>query len=364
MTVPTPPVRIGVVGSGWRTRNFVRIAAAAPDHLQVTGIVTRSAERGAEVEAQWGIRTHRTMADLLSADRPDYVVASVPWPQTPRVVEEAVAHGVHVLAETPPAPDADGLRALWASVGADPLVQVAEQYLLMPAHAARLALVRSGVIGEVTGVQVCSTHGYHATSLIRHLLGGGFDETTVTARAFTSPLVSPLGQEGWTGSDTPEPLTTTLALLDFGGGRSGVYDFTEMQWFNPLRSRRIVVRGTRGEVVDSSVVRVVDATTVLESALVRRTTGRDMDLQGFDLDHISHEGTVLWRNPFFGARLSEDDLGIAEILHRMGAYARGEGPPVYSLADGCQDHLLGLAIEQAARTGEPVVVGREPWAVG
>lgn len=362
MTRSLPPVRIGVVGSGWRTKNFVRIAAAAPAHLQVSGIVTRSAQRGAEVEAEWGIQTYRSMAELLEAYRPDYVTASVPWPETPRVVEEAVGHGVHVLAETPPAPDVDGLRLLWSAVGADPLVQVAEQYLLMPAHYARLALVRSGAIGEITGVQVCSTHGYHATSMIRHFLGGGFDEVTVTARAFTSPLVSPLGQDGWTGSDAPEPLTTTLALLDFGGGRSGVYDFTDMQWFNPLRSRRIVIRGTRGEVVDTSVVRITDPTTVLESELVRRTNGRDMDLQGFDLDHISHEGQVLYRNPFYGARLSEDDLGIAEILLRMGRYARGEGPAVYSLADGCQDHLLGLAIQESAATGEPVVVGREAWA--
>ena len=37
--------------------------------------------------------------------------------------------------------DVDGLRALWSAVGASGLVQVAEQYLMMPAHAARAALV-------------------------------------------------------------------------------------------------------------------------------------------------------------------------------------------------------------------------------
>ena len=47
-----------------------------------------------------------------------------------------------MLVETPPAPDLPGLRALWRDVGAGGLVQVAEQYLLMPGHAARLRLVR------------------------------------------------------------------------------------------------------------------------------------------------------------------------------------------------------------------------------
>lgn len=31
-------------------------------------------------------------------------------------------------------------------------------------------------------------------------------------------------------------------------------------------------------------------------------------------------------------------------------------------AQGCQDHALGLAIEQSARTGSDVKVEREVWA--
>jgi predicted dehydrogenase len=358
----TPPVRVGVVGSGWRTQNFVRVAAPASAQLQVAGIVTRTAERGAEVAEQWSVPTYRSVSELAAAERPDYIAAAVPWGQMPAVVEECVGLGLHVLAETPPAPTVDGLRALWAAVGGSELVQVAEQYLLMPGHAARLTLARQGLVGDITSVQVSSTHGYHATSMIRGLLGVGFAPATVTAQAFRTPLANPLGQTGWTGDATPQELTTTIATLDFGDGRMGLYDFTDNQWFNPLRSRRIVIRGTLGEIVDDTAVRIVDPTTVLDSQIVRRVTGKDMDLQGFDLDHVSHEGQVLWRNPYFGARLSEDDLGIAEILYRTGLYARGEGPAVYSLADGCQDHLLSLAIDEAVQTAQPVTVAREAWA--
>jgi predicted dehydrogenase len=247
-------------------------------------------------------------------------------------------------------------------VGASGRVQVAEQYLLMPAHAARLAAVRNGAIGEPTSVQVSSTHLYHAVSMIRGLLGVGFEPATVSARTFTAPLADPVsGDAGWHGDAVPGPRTTTLATLDFGG-RMGLYDFTDNQWWNPLRTRRIVVRGSTGELVDDRLVRLADPRTVVESHLIRRQTGLDLNLEGSDLDHISLDGTVLYRNPFFGARFSEDDLGVALLLQRVGAWARDAGPAPYPLAEGLQDHLLSLAILESAESGRDVMTATEAWA--
>lgn len=274
--------------------------------------------------------------------------------------QELVAAGVPVLAETPPAPDLAGLRSLWADVGGSGLVQVAEQYLLMPGHAARLELVRAGVLGEPTSVQISSTHLYHAVSLIRGLLGVGHEGAEVSARAFVAPLANPLSPSGWSGDDTPQQLTTTLATIDFGG-RMGLYDFTDNQWWNPLRTRRLVVRGSRGELVDDRVIRLVDPTTPVESSLVRRQTGLDLNLEGLDLKHISFDGDVVYRNPFVGSGMSDDDIAVADIVARAGAWAREEGPAPYPLAEACQDHLISLAIEESVRTGRPVVTATEAW---
>ena len=71
---------------------------------------------------------------------------------------------------------------------------------------------------------------------------------------------------------------------------------------------------------------------------------------------------VVYRNPFPGARFSEDDLAVASLLERTGAWARGEGPAPYPLADGLQDHLLSVAIQDAATSGVEVRTGREAWA--
>jgi hypothetical protein len=266
-----------------------------------------------------------------------------------------------VLAETPPAPDLDGLRSLWADVGGTGLVQVAEQYLLMPTHAARAAVVRAGVIGEPTSVQVSSTHLYHAVSLIRGLLGVGFEPAEVNARSFIAPLANPLTFDGWSGDDTPQQLSTTLATIDFGG-RMGLYDFTDNQWRNPLRQRRIVVRGSIGELVDDRVVRLVDPTTPVESVLIRRQTGIDLNLELLDLKHISFDGQVVYRNPFAGSRMSDDDIAVADILHRTGAWARDQAPPPYPLAEACQDHLISIAIGDSERARGPVTTTKEDWA--
>jgi len=353
--------RFAVVGSGWRARFFLRMARLMPERFAVTGVVSRSEVRGAEVQREWGVPTARTVADALAMERPDFVVVSVPWAVTPEVVRELVARDVPVLAETPPAPDVPGLRELWAAVGHSGLVQVAEHSPFMPAHAARIEALRRGLIGDVTSVQISSTHQYHAVALIRAMLGVGFGEVAVTARTFTAPLVDPVARDGWTGDDEPRDATTTLATLDFGDGRSGLYDFTDNQWHNPLRTNRIVVRGSRGELVDDRIVRLAAERTVVESRLVRRQAGIEQDLDGFDLDHLSVDGDVVYRNSFQGARLADDDVAVASLLAGTAAWVAG-GPGPYPLAQASQDHLLGLAIGEAARTGATVRTSVEAWA--
>ncbi len=353
-------VRYAIIGSGWRAQFFLRLAGAIPDRFAVTGVATRTAQRGAEVTAQWSVPAVRTIDELLRAG-PDFVIVSVPWAQTPSAVRELVAANVAVLAETPPAPDADGLRALWDDVGASGLVQVAEQYLLLPGHAARLSLIRDGVVGTATSAQISSTHLYHAVSMIRGYLEAGFSPAVVTAQAFTAPLADPLGKDGWSGDARARDVATTLATVDFGGAM-GLYDFTDNQWWNPLRTRRVVVRGSTGELVDDRVVRLVDATTPVTSYLVRRQLGIDLNLEGHDLDTISFDGRVVYRNPFRGARLADEDIAIATLLDGMRAWLHGDGPPPYPLAEACHDHLISLAITESAQTGRPVKTGAAPWA--
>ena len=339
-----------VVGSGWRAELFWRVAGGL-DGVECLGAVVRTPR-------ELPVPTYGSLDEV----KPDFVLTAVPWDVSPQVIVSAVQRGLPVLAETPPASDVAGLRALWDAVGSSGLVQVAEQYLMVPAHAARLAAVRSGVIGTPTQVQVSSTHMYHAVSLIRGLLGAGREPVTVRASRSTAPLVDPLTRDGWTGDDTPRPATTTIATLDFGGERSGLYDFTDNQWHNQLRFRRILVRGTHGELRDDEVVRLVAPRTIVRSPLVRRQTGYDLDLDGFETDTITLGDQVLFRNPYPGRRWNDEEIAIGTLIEAMAAWVRGEGPPPYPLADGAQDHLVALAVEESAQTDTTVTTGVQAWA--
>ncbi|HWJ54282.1 MAG TPA: Gfo/Idh/MocA family oxidoreductase [Propionibacteriaceae bacterium] len=343
-----------LIGSGFRAQAFLEVARELGT-VSCAGVVVRTPR-------QLDVPTFTSLDECLREVTVDFVLTATPRTVTPGSIIDAVNRGLPVLAETPPAPELDDLRALWSAVGGSGLVQVAEQYPMMPLHAARATLVASGAIGTPTQVQVSSTQLYHAVALIRTLLGAGRGPVSVRASRFTAPLVSPLGRSGWTDDEQAHPTTTTIATLDFGNDRSGVYDFTEQQTRNQLRFRRLTVRGSAGELHNDEVIRMTDPRTLVRTPLVRRQTGYDLDLIGYDTEHISLGSEVLYRNPYPGRRWMDDEIAMATLLERTASWVRGDGPEPYPLAEGVQDQQIALAIEESADSDTTVTTSSEAWS--
>lgn len=357
--------RFAIVGSGWRTEFFTKMGRLLPEDLELVGVAVRRPERAQELRASWGVPAYLSPQDLLRGARPDFVITSVPWAANPEMVTGLVHGGAKVLSETPPAPDADQLAALWDEIGDQRAVQVAEQYPRLPGHAARAEIVRQGVIGPATNVQISSTHTYHAIALMRSLLGiEDAPPTRVNATVVHAPLVDPLSRAGWTGDTEAKDATTTFATFDFGGGRSGLYDFTTNQWHNQLRHRRIVIRGSQGEIADDDVVYARDPGTIIRSPLVRQQLGYDVHLDGYDTELIAFEGQPVWRNPFLGLRLMDDEIAVGQLLLATARWATDRGPAPYPLARACQDHLLGLAIDASLAAHGVVTIEPGRWGTG
>lgn len=357
----TTAATFGIVGSAYRAQLLVSVAQRIPERLTLVGAAVRRPESVEEVGKQWEVPAYLSPEELLRRTRPDFVLTCVPRSVNADIVSTLVEMGAHVLTETPPALDLTAMRSLWNAVGARQLVQVAEQYHLYPGHVARQEIVRRGLVGQPSSVQVSSTHGYHAVSLMRRFLGARFAPVAVSASTFTAPLVDPMTRKGWTDDESEKEARTTLATIDFGGGACGLYDFTDNQSRNQLRHRRIVVRASRGEISGDSVVRLAGPRTILRSPLVRSQLGYDLNLDGYDSESIAFEGQVVWQNNFMGSRFMDDELADAAIMAATGSWARDEGPAPYPLAEGCQDHLVALAIDEAAATGNKVVTGIEAW---
>ena len=358
---PHNTIVFGIIGSGWRSEFFLRIARELPERFKVAGVVTRSESSGKKVEEKFGVRTFRAIDELLQAGKIEFAVVSVPWEIAPLRTKELVERGIPVLTETPPAPDLNSLIEINKLTALGAKIQVAEQYHLQPLHAARIAVASSGKLGEISQVQISACHGYHGMSLMRKLLGVGFDNATISAAKITTPLMDGPDRQGGPREEKIIASEQVIASFDFGG-KYGLYDFTGEQYFSWIRANRLLVRGSKGEIVDFSVRYLKDFQTPIELELRRVNLGENGNLEGAGLKGILAGEEWIYRNGLLPGRLSDDEIAIASCLQKMSQYA-STGKDFYSLAEGSQDHYLSLMIDEAVKTGQKIKTQTQPWAM-
>lgn len=348
-----------IIGTGWRSEFFLRIAASLPERFRVVGLVSRSADKRASYARDWNVPTFGSTEAMLEAVQPGFVVVSVPRAAVVDQIAALASHGVPILAETPPAQDIAGLERVAELVANGARIEVAEQYFLQPTHAARLALIESGRIGTPSYTHVAVAHGYHGTSLIRKFLGIGFENATISAQEFELPIVK--SPDRYRPPETIEivPSRQTLATFDFGG-RIGVFDFTGDQYHGWIRSPRLTIRGERGEISGDELRYLADQRSPVLIRLLRQDTGHFANLEDYHHLGILAGAEWLYRNPYTEARFSDDEIAVAACLDGMKTYVE-TGRSFYSFAEAAQDHYLALAMDEAARTGIPVTTADQAW---
>jgi hypothetical protein len=374
-------ISFGIIGGGMRAEFYIRIAKALPDRFNICGIVVRNKENAEVLNREWGVKTFSDIQELISSAKPDFVIVCVTQEKTPEFIRQLAEKNIPVLSETPPAPDLESLIELNTLTREGAKIQVAEQWHLLPKYAAILSIVESGIIGEVTHVQVSACHGYHGVSLIRKLLGLKFENARITAKRFISPIM-----ESPYRIDTYIPKKNkivdskqTLAIVDFNK-KTALLDFTEEQYTFWTRKPNILVRGVKGEIRDKIVTYLKDHETVIESEIKRIDTN--------EYNYFYHVGYLLgnnwvYRNPFipqqvntgsaiktfYGRewlvqnqykRMTDDEIATATILEKMAGYVRN-GSGFYGLAEASQDHYLGIMINEAIKKDEVVKTQFQKW---
>lgn len=349
-----------LIGAGWRADFYLRIATALPQRFRITGALVRDEAKGKTFERQWHVPSYRDLETLFKATSPDFAVISTPWAMTPVFINALAKLDLPTLAETPPAPDLAGLKELVPLIKRKAKVQVAEQYLFQPFHAARLELIKSGRLGKISQAQVSVAHGYHGMSIMRAMLGVSFENASISAKAFTSKIVEGSDRSGPPKKEKLIDSKQIIAYFDFGN-KLGVYDFTGDQYFSWIRAPRLLVRGERGELHDTTVRYLKDFKTPVTLELTRRDAGQGGNLEGYFHQGITAGDTWLYRNPFVPVRLSDEEIAIATCLEKMAAYTKG-GSSFYSLAEAAQDHYLSLVMEEALETGKVLRSKTQAWA--
>jgi predicted dehydrogenase len=354
-------VTFGVIGSGWRSEFYLRIAKELPNKFQVCGLVTRDEHKGLNIEKTWGVKTYRTIEELLENSNPSFIVVSVAKEVAPNIIIDLANKKIPILAETPPASNMDSLMELNKAIPKDSKIQIAEQYHLQPMHTSRLSIVNSGILGDISEVEVSISHGYHGISLIRKLLNINFENAEINAFSFTAPIIAGPSRKGLPPKETLVEVEQEIAIINFGN-KVAIYNFEKDQHRSFIRTNRILVRGNRGEINNNYVKYLKDFQTPIEYSLTRKNAGENENVEGYHLKGIIAANEWVYINPFIPGKLSDEEIAVATCLNKMHIYVNG-GASFYSLAEATQDQYLALMIRKSIDRKEKIVTSNQCWTL-
>lgn len=347
------PIRIGIIGGGWRATYYLRIASLLPHLFHITGIVLRDPAKYSDLLARWNVPAYRSAEELSAVS--DFLVLAVSKTSATAYITELAAADIPLLAETPPATNLAEYEQLSAIAARNPRIQVAEQYPLLPHNQARSSYISSDKLGDVMHVQVSAGHGYHGISLIRKWLSIGMAlECEIIGRRFTLPIAD-TPHRGQAPSNEPGVEQQDIAIFTFANGKSAVLDFARSQYFSTIRSNRVLIRGTHGEIQDNTITRKIGPDHFETVTIQRSQHGQEDSLFNLSLAQLQAGADILYRNPFAPHSLSDEEIGIAEALLRMRVFLQ-EGTSFYSLDEALTDVRLGLSMDEALAGKEAVTV--------
>lgn len=145
------PMRIGLVGYGTGGKHFHAPFMMAAEGVELTGIVARAPATIQSVREDFpDLPVFASLTDMIAAGGIDAVTITTP-PQTRRdLVLEAIEAGLHVIADKPFAPSAEGARELDAAAKAKGVVLGVFQNRRWDSDIQTLAkVIRDGSLGKI-----------------------------------------------------------------------------------------------------------------------------------------------------------------------------------------------------------------------
>ena len=355
-------INVGIIGNGWRSMTYVNIIKELKEVFTLSGMLFRNSDKAAEYQKKYGIKAFDNKDEFLKQDF-DFVLLALPRAVVTDWCEELFSMGIPVLCETPPGNGVDDLMNMWSlKERYSAKIQVAEQYFLQPQHCAVINAAKSGLLGDITDCTVSSMHDYHGISVMRWILGIGFEPCWVTASGFQLPVALTCGRDGDADSSEIVMDSRKKGKFCFDSGKLGFYDFSDQQYFNLIRSRHMSVRGIRGEIFDDRVSYINSSGCVVSEMMTRSDGGQRGNLEGLFHKGITLGSEYIYKNPFgeYRARLTDDEIAMAGLLVGMGKYV-STGEEIYPLAEALQDAYLGLVMDESIESGGTVRTKPMPW---
>ena len=327
-----------IVGSGWRSLFYVRIAKALPQHFELCALLCRTEEKANRIAAENGIYTTVSEQECIDM-KPDLVVVAVNKASLAEVSMHWMEMGFCVLCETPAAMDSETLNKLLEMERKGARLVINEQYHRYPVYSSLIKIAQSGLIGEPQYLNISVAHEYHAASLIRAFLNVKPSEK-YSVRSVTKSFLTTLTRtryEEITDGRT-DMKNRTIALVEFENGKTALYDFDSEQYRSPIRHNFLRLTGTRGEIYNNTVY-YLDENNKPQRA--------DLEVkEDKEITEIGCCGKVLYTPPFGLCGLPEDETAMAIMLFETAEYAKKIGNSPYSLEEAVADAEFRIRMYQ------------------
>lgn len=365
------PLSFVIVGSGWRSMFYVRIAKRFPELFSLKYLLCRTEEKAQRIAGEMGIPV-TTSEQACVDEKPDFIVVAVSKASISQVTAHWTAMGFPVLCETPAAATVEELKELWRLSEEGARIQVAEQYYRYPAMAAGLKFIEDGKLGEPDTVRLSVAHDYHGASLIRRMLHmRGPDPVSLIGRPSLLPVMQTDSRQGPITDGSVKEEKGKLIFMEFASGKTALYDFASIQYRSFIRCRHVNVQGQNGEWNDT-VVRYAEPAGggACEAALWKPEEQRlhfYLDPYYKQLETPELQALAEHWNPFLQMENEQDEYAIATMMYDMREFLENEadGGRRYPLAEALEDAYLWILMQEAvAKPGEVIRSERMPWHGG
>ena len=334
------PLSFVVVGSGFRSLFYARIAKRFPQFFTLKYLLCRTEEKTQKLNAEYGIPT-TTSQELCMEAKPDFVVVAVNRNSVWSVAREWIKAGFPVLLETPVGHTEEELKEAWEMSLHGAKIQVAEQYHRYPILAAGIKAVKEGLIGDPYGVTLSMAHDYHGASLIREMLNIEPMAMTLRGNQYRNPVTQTDSRYGPITDGSVTEQERTVVQIEFANGKTALYDFAGIQYRTFIRARHVNVQGQNGEWNDS-LIRYVREDLLPEMEYLKPYLDpKYKELETGALREICRQ----W-NPVFAMEAEQDEYAIATMMYDMKGYLE-KTDPGYPLREALEDAYTWILFQRA-----------------
>jgi predicted dehydrogenase len=368
------PLRAAIIGTAARSSYlYGRLLPVLSEDVELVAVWGRNEASARRLGEELGVRWFTDLDRMMRDATPEVGIVCVAWAANDEVGLAAVQLGIHLLVETPIAHDmaaADRMIATAARNGTK--IEVAEQFHRRPLEQIKLRLIESGLFGRVyVSFNDFAGHAYHGVSVMRSYLGFDAVPEQVVGAVRDYPLAAQWGRIA--GTWGPRTEKQEHAIVEFEGGRLGIFHWTDVGYDSPLRwwrSSRFLAEKGMGITVGVGLDVHEELTLLEPDSEAPRFVNLERRWERVDggalVAMVAHTGdpnvpTVTWENPFAGllarrgVQWHDDEIGVAGCIRSLVDAVRGGTEPTYGPVQARLDQEIVLAIARSsAEGGRPV----------